>query len=272
MAVEDNIRQAQGLATETQARADDVRSKATTKGKIFVAEQIISALPAPVNVAAMALGAGLHAAFKVRPDAVSQPAAPDVDPTKLMAYTMAFAILKAMWCFIKSVLNPMPIIGMFFPLCSDDAQLAAGNDPATVRARTAASNPENSALLAAVDRFNREAGSGTIAAGDLGAIQTAYSEAQRAAAALQNISVREMDSGPVGITFDQFVASHASTPANPETDGGDVNAALRSRTSQGGPTSANISAQPVVEPEWQPTDQVKVQPTSYEEYRKLFGL
>ena len=63
MAAEDITRQNQKDTSIAKTRVDDLSHKALTKGKIFVVDQIINALPPPVNVAAKALGEGLYAAF-----------------------------------------------------------------------------------------------------------------------------------------------------------------------------------------------------------------
>jgi len=267
MAVEDITRENQKLTSIAQTRVDDLTNKAITKGKIFVVDQIINALPPPVNVAAKALGEGLYAAFKVRVDAVRQPANPDEDPVKLMAYAMAFAILKAIWCFIKSILNPLPIIGFFFSLCSDDAQLTQGTDAATEAARVAASgDPENRTLNAAVGRFNRDAGTGT-AGNPTAALQEAESDLNTSRNRPNPSS--EMASGAVGMTFDQFVAltanASAAGPVLGDTES-DPTKALQSQTNQAS-TTADVPATPDVPPQWQPSEVV-----SYQEARKLFGL
>jgi len=267
MAVEDITRQNQKDTSIAKTTVDDLSNKALTKGKIFVVDQIINALPPPVNVAAKALGEGLYAAFKVRVDAVIQPANPDEDPVKLMAYAMAFAILKAIWCFIKSILNPLPIIGFFFSLCTDDAQLTQGDDSATVAARNAANNDrKNGTLNAAVDRFNRDAGTGT--AGDrTAALQRAESDLNTSRNRPNSSS--EMASGAVGMTFDQFVALTANASAagpNLDDTASDPTKALQSQTNQAS-TTADVPATPNVPPQWQPSEVV-----SYQEARKLFGL
>lgn len=267
MAAEDITRQNQKDTSIAKTRVDDLSHKALTKGKIFVVDQIINALPPPVNVAAKALGEGLYAAFKVRVDAVRQPANPDEDPVKLMAYAMAFAILKAIWCFIKSILNPLPIIGFFFSLCSDDAQLTQGADQATEDARNAAFNDiENGTLNAAVGRFNRDAGTGT--AGDrTAALQEAESDLNTSRNRPNPSS--GMASGDIGMTFDQFVALTANASAagpNLDDTASDPTKALQSQTNQA-PTTADVPATPDVPPQWQPSEVV-----SYQEARKLFGL
>ncbi|NBR26569.1 MAG: hypothetical protein EBU08_22875 [Micrococcales bacterium] len=74
MAIEDEIRDNKATNAENQKLVNDLTNKAITAGKIAVIEGIVSSLPAPVNFAARALGEGLHAAFKVQPDAILQPA------------------------------------------------------------------------------------------------------------------------------------------------------------------------------------------------------
>lgn len=272
MAVEDQIRSAASETSQAQTAVTDQTNKLATKGKIFVMEQIVNGLPPPVNVAAKALGEGLTAAFKVPVDGVIQPAAPNEDPIKLMAYAMAFAILKAIWCFIKSILNPLPIIGFFFSLCSDDAQLAEGEDAATVAARNAANkDAENKTLNSAVSKFGSKAGTG-IQQDPSDALQQANARLTAAEGAEASIaSTSEMNGGDVGITFDQFVARTANA-ASETVAGPNITNDLLGQTNQG-QTSANIPAQPATEPEWQPGDRSSsTEPLTYQEYRKLFGL
>lgn len=267
MAVEDQARENKQATSEVKTKVDDLSNKGLTAGKILVMEQIINGLPAPVNFAAKALGEGLFAAFKVAPDAVLQPASPAQDPVKLMAYAMAFAIMKAMWCFIKSLLNPMPFIGIFFPLCTNDTQLIEGNDQATIAARVdAALDNDNKALNRASNDFVSKAGTGQSFisnANELNEAVNALNNLQNATAGTQSTI---MTDGEVGITFEQFVAKTASNVPNPNATGAGVVDALRSQTTQNTATTANISPSAGQEPEWQPTDKL------YQEYRKLFGL
>lgn len=103
--------------------------------KFAAVSTAITALPAPVNAATRILGDGLYAAFTFPVTGVRQPAPPLADPIKLMAYAMAFSILKALWCFIKSLLNPLPFIGSFFPLCPNDPDGVGSDnsDPDNIR-------------------------------------------------------------------------------------------------------------------------------------------
>ena len=273
MAAEDLARDNRNAAAKAKTRVDDLNNKALTAGKILVMEQVVNGLPAPVNFAAKALGEGLFAAFKVAPDAVLQPASPAQDPVKLMAYAMAFAIMKAIWCFIKSLLNPMPFIGIFFPLCSNDSQLTEGNDQATIAARIdAALDNDNKALNRASNDFASKAGTGQAVVNNVDELNKAVNDLANSQNALAGVQSTIMTDGDVGITFEQFVARTASNVSNPNITGAGVVDALRSQTSQNTNTSANVQPQIVQEPEWQPTDKLNAEPLSYQEYRKLFGL
>lgn len=271
MSAEDQERIRQQIAKLAETTALDVANKAATMAKNLAMEAIIASLPPPVNAAAKALGEGAFAAFKVPLDAIKQPALPNEDPIKLMAFAIAFAILKAIWCFIKSLLNPLPIIGIFFPLCSDDPQITgniAADDTATSSAKTAAVfNTDNMTLDTAKYRFTARFGPGVAFSDQL---------AQEIAAAQAALSIAEKSvftpSPGTSLTFEQFVAKTATiSSVQAITDTSNVTDALRTTSNQG-ITTANIPEQTVVEPEWQPTEKINVEPLSYEEYRKLFGL
>lgn len=271
MAIEDQARARRQAASEAQTKVNNERNRATTQGKLIVMEQIVNGLPAPVNFAAKALGEGLHAAFKIQPDAVLQPVSPAQDPLKLMAYAMAFAILKAIWCFIKSILNPLPIIGSFFSLCSDDAQLArpasrtTAEDRNTINARNSAlQDPENQTLIRAVAKFTGEAGTGILV--ENSSLQKAVQSLKEKQDALQAISATNMTSGPVGITFDEFVALTANAAPDGTQDDSNAAIALQSQTNQA-TTSADVPATPIASPEWRSSEAL-----TYQEARKLFGL
>lgn len=273
MAIEDQARTRRQAASEAQTRVNNERNKATTQGKLIVMEQVVNGLPAPVNFAAKALGEGLHAAFKIQPDAVLQPVSPAQDPLKLMAYAMAFAILKAIWCFIKSILNPLPIIGFFFSLCSDDAQLTGvvvrnvAPEQRTLDEKEklkADNDPENRTLTRAVGNFTKEAGTGSLVANS--ALQKAVQSLKEKQDALQAVSVANMTSGPVGITFDEFVALTANAAPDGTQVDSDAATALQSQTNQA-TTSADVPATPIASPEWRASEAL-----TYQEARKLFGL
>lgn len=109
------------VAGETAAR--NSANIATNTASNAGASALLGALPGPLGAAATALSEGISTAIKasaVQAKSVPSTAPSAADPTKLFAAQLAFAIITAIWCFIKSILNPLPIIGMFFPLCSDE--------------------------------------------------------------------------------------------------------------------------------------------------------
>lgn len=263
MSREDITRVQETVASQAKAQIDNETNKLVAQAQIVIINQAINALPPPVNVGAKALSEGIYAAFKTPVSPVSNPQ-PDQDPVKLLALTIAFAILKALWCFIKSLLNPIPIVGSFFPLCWNDPQLA-GTDQATTNAR---------------NKSNADIANGSL--NDAGYTFNTATSADFAAATKNNIQTRdrrlgqpppppppppaEMSSGSEGITFAEFVAR--TVPASSVTSPNDQT--LQNLVQNDSATSANIRTQPVVEPEWQPTEKDGI--TSYQAYRKLFGL
>lgn len=116
-------RRAATAASEGESTARNVSNTAANTAANAGASAILAGLPGPLSGAATALSEGIAAAIKAsttqaRP--VPGTAPPLADPTKLFAAQLALAIITALWCFIKSILNPLPIIGVFFPLCSEE--------------------------------------------------------------------------------------------------------------------------------------------------------
>ena len=260
---DDLARTQETTAAATRAQIENQTNKLIAQAQITIIEQAINALPPPVNAGARTLGEGIYAAFKTPLSAVSNPS-PNQDPIKLMAFAIAFAILKALWCFIKSLLNPIPIVGIFFPLCNDDPQLT-GNDVATNNARNAANiDASNLAANNATNQFR--SGVSENAANE--AKKQAIQQIPQISGTVSALS-SDMNSGSEGMTFDDFVAKTV-VPASVTTDETDPTNALRGETNQN-ETSANIPVQPVSEPKWQATDEL-TERTSYEAYRRLFGL
>lgn len=259
--VEDLRRVADSETASRRADAENEANKTATAAQIVVLQQIIRALPPPLNAAATALGEGTFAALNISLLGVKNPS-PDGsnNPVKLVALAIAFAIIKAIWCFIKSLLNPLPIVGSFFPLCSNDEQLQQG----TREAAEAAEDSDNQTLNSQISRFNSAA---AVNLSNNVNVQQPLTDTQP-----QQTTESETDTGE-GITFDQFVAKTANA-AGVTTTGLDITNELRSQTSQAanqGQTSANIPAQTVAQPEWQPSERSN-EPITYQEYRKLFGL
>lgn len=258
---EDLRRTADSTAASLRVNAENEANKIATAAQIVILQQIIRALPPPLNAAATLLGEGTFAALSISLKGVKNPS-PDGsnNPIKLIALAIAFAIIKAIWCFIKSLLNPLPIVGSFFPLCSNDEQLQQG----TNEAQESAQDPDNQALNAQTARFNS-----VIRENQPSGEQQPLTETQP-----QQTTENETGTGE-GITFDQFVARTANASGVSATRQDITNELLSitSQASNNGQTSANIPAQPATEPEWQPGDRSSsTEPLSYQEYRKLFGL
>mgnify|MGYP006274421139 CR=1 FL=1 len=134
-ALESKIRENAGNLTENLAKNQAIDS-------------VISSLPAPLNAAARLLGEGIYKAFKV-PIIPVDPATIgfNQDPIKALAFSIAFAIIQIIWCFIKSLLNPLPIIGVFFPLCNNEPNATPEQLAQAVR------DPTNQSLVQANRRF-----------------------------------------------------------------------------------------------------------------------
>lgn len=195
----------------------------------------MSALPPPLNAGAKALTDGITKAFKV-PLLPTDLTAPNADPVKLLAIMLAIGIILAIWCFIKAILHPLPIIGLFFPLCSDDPDATAADK----------SSSDNQALARATDK---------VTSATPKAIPVQLPPSQFAPTASLKNPMK-------GMTFDQYINKiGAATPATQET--APNLADIKPSTS----TAANIDPQPTVKlPEWQSGEQ------QYNELKKLFGL
>jgi hypothetical protein len=265
---EDLARTQESDASASRARIENQTNKLIVQAQINLIDQAINALPLPVSAGAKALGKGIYAAFKTPVKAVSNPREQE-DPVKLMAFAIAFAILKAIWCFIKSLLNPLPIIGSFFPLCGDDPQLATGADQATTTAkRIAETDLFNQSTAAANNKFVTATSAGFAVSETVKARNIVNQKNNVPATASAQSS--NMNSGSEGITFEEFVARTVVPASVPIVDGVGPATALVGQTSQE-QTSADIPAQPTLEPQWQATDKL-TEGASYEAYRRLFGL
>lgn len=220
-----------------------------------VKNQIINAattsLPAPLNVAAQGLGNALFAAFKVPLDPVRQPAPPNSDPIKVLAFSIAFAIIQLIWCLIKSLLNPLPIIGSFFPLCDDPATRDDSSNKSLDNAKKELTNLTNNSFL------NQE-------------VLKKQQEAGRSqATVLDSLATQnEADSAPdiQGVSFEDFlknngIGSGEQTTQTPSL--GDIQP-----TGVTNATSAQVTQPPAqnVLPQWESSEQ------TFDVVRRRFGL
>lgn len=119
-------RRAASAATASETATQNSANVATNTATNAGVSALLGTLPGPLSSAATALSEGISAAIKTSSaQAKSVPSTSPglADPTKIFAAQLAYAIITAIWCFIKSILNPLPIIGMFFPLCSEEDRL-----------------------------------------------------------------------------------------------------------------------------------------------------
>lgn len=146
MSLDDVARNTASQASDARKLAENLANQSVNTAKNTIMDSVIGALPAPLNAAVNVLGQGIYNALKVPPVPIQQPSlSPNADPIKAFAFSIAFAIIQAIWCFIKSLLNPLPIIGSFFPLCN--------NSPDLVNAEESSNDPQNQGLGNAQTEF-----------------------------------------------------------------------------------------------------------------------
>ena len=185
MSLDDIARNNASQASNQLRNNENIINQSTNTTKNSIMEAVIGALPAPLNAAVNVLGQGIYNAIKVPPVPIQQPAlSPNADPIKAFAFSIAFAIIQAIWCFIKSLLNPLPIIGSFFPLCN--------NSPDLVDAEASALDPQNQGLARAENEFSNFLASTSSSAGTPSAINQPPQTPQ----------------DNQGITFDQYLANN----------------------------------------------------------------
>lgn len=250
---------------EQQSTEDRLNTEATAKagavgGLVTAVSSAISALPPPVNGAAQALATGVYQ-FLTKPPApldVSRasrqlPGTPpsSIDPVKLFALQIGFAVILALWCFIKSLLHPIPIVGMFFPLC-DDPTMQGEQIGATVH------NPDDDALRNA----RRLIGTvGTVGGKDGPAHTDGNTDGKGPGLTIATIYPMP---GPVGMSFDDYARRHGEV----DRDGPTI---LFAVTGSGGQSSATgTPPQQSYSVDWVPGDNEKSVAT--EQLRRLFGL
>lgn len=235
-------RKAEETRTDAESTAKTLAVTSIVNPAITAIEGALSSLP--VGVAGTLLASAIYAFLSLPPLPVDfskmAPGTPKDrnDPMKLFALMLALAILMMVWCFIKSLLNPMPIIGSFFPLCDQSTQ-PGGTAGSTVP------NPDKAASEGAMAAANT-------------AIRNITAGKPADAPRLVLPVVPAVSEGPSGITFAQFVAS---TPAGSVQGTSGAN-----RTAGTINTSANVDvAQPVVV-------DYAVGNLSSDQIRRLFGL
>jgi hypothetical protein len=237
------IRESKAAANQLKIQLEDEASKGLNSAVNSIMQQAINALPPPLNFGANAATKGLYAALKST-GAVNAAKNPSEiqDPIKTIAFAIAFAIIRAIWCFIKSLLNPIPIVGSFFPLCSEDPDATPdtrsdSENRAASNAESIKSNVDNDAAISYQNKL-REAG-------------------ERANDLIKD-DLPEPVLGPQGMTFDEYLATIPTQQTNPSIQTL-VNAP---------PPSNNTANVPVAgqNADWEGTNR------DPNELRRLFGL
>jgi len=240
-------RKAEETRTDAESTAKTTLVAGVVSPAITAIEGALSSLP--VGVVGTLLASAIYAFLSLPPLPVDfskmPPGTPKDrnDPMKLFALMLALAILMMVWCFIKSLLNPMPIIGSFFPLCDQSTQPGGTAGLIVLNFDKAVSEDAMEKVNTAIVNI------------------TAGKTANNPKLVLPVVPA--VSEGPSGITFAEFVAS---TPAGATgagaTGAGATGGADRSTGTTN--TSANV-AQPV-------TVDYAVGNLSSDQIRRLFGL
>ena len=201
------------IEAKAKAELESVKNAAINEAINTAITLAMNGMPPPLGVSAFGLSNAIYAALKAPALPTGVPS-PNADPVKTFALMIAMAIVMLLWCFIKSLLNPLPIIGSFFPLCDPEGELVPdldevarkkvndqiaevqknakdandANDDANSNNDGAAQNPGLSAVAGA------GGGAGAGGAGGAGG-------------------------GQRGMTFEEFVAKTAPLPPNANTLG-----------------------------------------------------
>jgi hypothetical protein len=102
----------------------------------------MNGVPPPVGSTALLLANAIYAALKAPAFPTGVPT-PNADPAKTFALMIAFAIIQIIWCFIKALLHPLPIIGIFFPLCDETTQILPDGEVMVVEEEVARQRADN---------------------------------------------------------------------------------------------------------------------------------
>lgn len=115
------------IESKAKAELQSVKNAAINEAINTAITLAMNGLPPPLGVSAFGLSNAIYAALKA-PALPTGVTSPNADPVKTFALMIAMAIVMLLWCFIKSLLNPLPIIGSFFPLCDPEGELVPDLD------------------------------------------------------------------------------------------------------------------------------------------------
>jgi len=115
------------IESKAKAELESVKNAAINEAINTTITLAMNGMPPPLGVSAFGLSNAIYAALKAPALPTGVPS-PNADPVKTFALMISMAIVMLLWCFIKSLLNPLPIIGSFFPLCDPEGELVPDLD------------------------------------------------------------------------------------------------------------------------------------------------
>jgi len=194
------------IESKAKAELESVKNAAINEAINTAITLAMNGMPPPLGVSAFGLSNAIYAALKAPALPTGVPS-PNADPVKTFALMIAMAIVMLLWCFIKSLLNPLPIIGSFFPLCDPEGELVPDLDEV---ARKKVNDQ-----IAEVQKNAKDANDANDAANsnNSGAAQNPGLSAVAGAGAGAG------GAGQRGMTFEEFVAKTAPLPPNANTLG-----------------------------------------------------
>ena len=201
------------IESKAKAELESVKNAAINEAINTAITLAMNGLPPPLGVSAFGLSNAIYAALKA-PALPTGVTSPNADPVKTFALMIAMAIVMLLWCFIKSLLNPLPIIGSFFPLCDPEGELVPDLDEvARKKANDQLAEAQKNAMDAneandAANASNADAAQNPGLSGVAGAGAGAAGGAAGAGG------------GQRGMTFEEFVAKTAPLSPGANTLGG----------------------------------------------------
>ena len=202
------------IESKAKAELESVKNAAINEAINTAITLAMNSMPPPLGVSAFGLSNAIYAALKA-PALPTGVTSPNADPVKTFALMIAMAIVMLLWCFIKSLLNPLPIIGSFFPLCDPEGELVpdldevarkkANDQLAEAQKNAMDANEANDAANASnADTAQNPGLSGVVGAGGAGGAGAGAGAA----------------GGQRGMTFEEFVAKTAPLSPGANTLGG----------------------------------------------------
>ena len=205
------------IESKAKAELESVKNAAINEAINTAITLAMNGMPPPLGVSAFGLSNAIYAALKA-PALPTGVRSPNADPVKTFALMIAMAIVMLLWCFIKSLLNPLPIIGSFFPLCDPEGELVPDLDEvARKKANDQLAEAQKNAMDAneandAANASNADTAQNPGLSGVAGAGAGAAGGVAGAAGGVAG--------GQRGMTFEEFVAKTAPLSPGANTLGG----------------------------------------------------